>query len=87
MWGLKSEVPAYFTFRAQSPGRGALLPRTISHSTPHKTPEENDRLSTGAGQGRKLPTPQYGAPHLTGPYSRPCYLTFPNHPQPLGGMD
>jgi len=22
----------------------------------HKTPEEKDKLSTGAGQGRKLPT-------------------------------
>ena len=45
VWG-----QAYFTFRAQSPGRGALLPRTISRSTPHKTPEEKDKLSIGVGQ-------------------------------------
>ena len=34
-----------------------MWPRMISRSTPHKTPEEKDKLSTGAGQGRKLPTP------------------------------
>ena len=76
----KFKVPAHFTFRAQKPGRGVLLPRTISRSTPHKTPEEKDKLSTGAGQGRKLPSPQYGALNLTGPYSIPCYLIFPTTP-------
>ena len=34
-----------------------MWPRTISRSTPHKTPEVNDKLSTRALQGRKLPTP------------------------------
>ena len=56
-----------------------MWPRTISRLTPHKTLEENDKFSTGAGQGRKLPPPQCGALRLTSPYSRPCYSTFPNH--------
>ena len=32
VWGLKFEIPAHFTLRAQSPGRGALLPRTYDES-------------------------------------------------------
>ena len=38
LWGPKSEVPAHFVFKAQSPGRGALLPRTYDES-PSKASE------------------------------------------------
>ena len=32
LWGLKFEIPAYFTLKAQGPSRGALLPRTYDES-------------------------------------------------------
>ena len=38
LWGPKFEVPTHFVFRAQSPGRGALLLRTYDES-PSKAQE------------------------------------------------
>ena len=71
MWGQRIRGPGPLYVRAQGLSRGELLPRThnespkkgpkiwsrtILCSAPHKTTEETDKLSTGAGQGRKLPT-------------------------------
>ena len=72
LWGPKSEVPTHFVLKAQSPSRGALLLRThnedslkvqgcgrgrlyAQHLT--KKPEEKDKFSTRAAQGRRLSTP------------------------------
>ena len=54
MWGPKFEVPTHFVLRAQSPGRGALLPRTRN---------ENSLKAQGCGRGR-LHVPLH-VPHLT----------------------
>ena len=72
LWGPKSEVPTHFVLKAQSPGRGALLLRARNESSLKvqrcgrerlyarhltKKPEEKDKFSTRAAQGRRLPTP------------------------------
>ena len=49
LWGRRIYGPGPLALRAQDPGRGDLLPRTISRSAPHRTPKEKDKLSTGAG--------------------------------------
>ena len=43
MWGLKIGIPAHFTLRAQSPGRGALLSGTHNKSS---------LKAQGCGRGR-----------------------------------
>ena len=50
LWGPKSEVLAHFVLRAQSPGRGALLPRMR---------DESSLKAQGRGRGRSP------AQHLT----------------------
>ena len=95
LWGQRIRGPGPLYVRAQGLSRGELLPRTHNENpkkgprirprtilclTPHKTAEETDKLSTGAGQGRKLQTSSYRILHLTDPYSKPCYLTFPTIP-------
>ena len=56
LWGQRIRGPGPLYIMAQGLSRGELLLRTTSCSAPHKTPEEKGKLSTGAGQGRKLPT-------------------------------
>ena len=72
LWGPKSEVPVHFVLRAQSlvlqspttedAQCNSLKAQERGRGRPHvqhliKTPEENDKFSTKAAQGRKLPIP------------------------------
>ena len=56
-----------------------IWPRTTLCPTYRKTPEEKDRFSTGAAQGKRLPAPYCGAHYLTNPYSYHAIQVFPNH--------
>ena len=53
--------------------------RTTLCPTYRKTPDEKDRFSTGAAQGKRLPAPYCGAHYLTNPYSYHAIQLFPNH--------
>ena len=94
MWGPKYEVSAHFVLKAQSPGRGALLPRTrneapwrpkdvaeddFTSNVSQATSKEKDRFSARAAQWRKLPNTLMWSPAPDKPILIPCYSVFPNH--------